>query len=248
VEEGRGKRRRQDKSSRIVYNVEYRVYNHEPYSMKRCIIIFFLLLSIKTTYGQKSDELLNVHVKKHISDLNTKGIDTVCIYQAYCVGCLYRWENEEDECEFEGIFISTYIFWIENGHSFMTKKDNCFDYSTQKIQNDSIWQFFFRNRDTIVKEEIKMPQFIEVKEGKEKIYSSSISHSRFQQIQIIVGRDTIINKELDDYHFSKEVGTLHQKNINYDYNINSQLKNFQLLISRSIKSATQKQKLIKTRR
>ena len=205
--------------------------------------MFFLY---NTVVGQNSAEHLDTIVKNYINELNSTGIDTVCIYKDYCVGCIYFSKKKEDKCDADGFYVPTYIFWLDKGQTFMTLKDNCFDYSTLKIDNDSIWQFFSAKRDIIKKEEIKMPQYIEIKNGKEETYSSSVDHSRHQDIQMIIGQNIIIDKDLDDYYFSKEIEE--QKNINYEYNINSCLKKFQLLISNTIKTATQKQKLQKTRR
>jgi hypothetical protein len=217
-------------------------------AIRNLAILSVLFFSFGTMSGQTSSEDVHALVKKYVRGLNAKGIDTVCIYEDFCIGCLYMWKKDEDKCNFKGLFIPTYIFWSDKGQSFMTRKDNCFDYSTVKIENDSLWHFFFTNRATIEKENIKMPQYVVVENGKENVYVSSIDHSTHQGIQILLREDTLINKDLDEYYFSKEIGHEGKININYDYNVNSRLKNFQLLIARTIDTAAQKQKLNKTRR
>jgi hypothetical protein len=129
----------------------------------------------------------------------------------------------------------------------MTKKDNCFDYSTVKVETDSLWQFFIVIVTQSKKRKLKCHSILKTKMEAE-IYASSIDHSRHQGIQMLIRRDTTINKDIDDYYFSREVGFKQHKNINYDYNINSYLKNLQLIISRMISVINRKSKLTKTRR
>jgi hypothetical protein len=217
-------------------------------TLSRLTILFILIASFKIASGQTASEYLDTLVNNYVIELKTKNIDTICIYQDYCVGCLYTWKKDEDKCNFTGLFIPTYIFWADKGQTFMTKRDNCFDYSVIKVSNDSIWTFFFTNQDTIRKEEIKIPQYIEIKNGKEEVYSSTIDHSYHQAIKVIVRQDILIDKDIDNYYLTKEVGFRGQKNINYDYNINSYLKHVQLLIDRTIKTTLKKSKLTKKRR
>jgi len=217
-------------------------------TLSKLTIITFLLFCCRTVQGQTSSERLDTIVASFLDELRVKGVDTFCVYQDYCVGCDYNWKSSDDRCGFEGLFIPTYIFWLGNGQTYMTKKDNCFDYSVIKVDSDSIWQLFFTNRHIIEREEIKMPQYVEVKNGKTETYSSSIDHSWHQGIQVIIGNDTIINKNLDEYYFSKEVGNAKRKNINYEYNVNSFLNRLQALISRTIKDSIRREKLQKARR
>ncbi|MCO5287550.1 MAG: hypothetical protein M9898_14145 [Chitinophagaceae bacterium] len=214
----------------------------------RLTFLFTLFVSVNVANGQTSSDYLDTLVNNYTTDLRNKNIDTICIYQDYCVGCLYKWKKVKDRCNFSGLYIPTYIFWTDRGQTYMTKKDNCFDYSIIKIPSDSIWTYFFKNQDGIKNEELKIPQYIEMKNGKEEVYSSTIDHSRHQRLKLIVGQDTLIDKDLDDYYLTKQIGINGQTNLNYDYNINSQLKNFQLLIERTIKMTTKLNPLKKTRR
>ena len=200
------------------------------------------------TKGQTSNDYLDTLVNEYVSELRSKSIDTICIYEDYCVGCLYMWKKSEDKCDFKGLFVPTYIFWTDKGQTYMTKKDNCFNYSVIKVPNDSIWTYFFENRDTIRTNELKVPQYFEMKNGKQELFSSSVNHSTHQGIKIIVEQNTIIDKDLDDYYLSEEVGFAEHENINYEYNLNSHLKKFQLLIHRTIESAIKVNPLTKTRR
>jgi len=209
--------------------------------------ILLLTLIFSSTKAQNSSEMLDTIVKEFVQQLADKKIDTVCVYQKYCVGYITTWKNEEDKCNAGGLLVSTYIVWLDKGQTFMTKKDNCFDYSTIQFTNEAFWNFYFTNQDTIAKEEIKMPQYIEIVKGKEQTYYSSIDHSCHQEIKVFT-KTLQIDKDLDEYNFEKEIGSAKNKNINYDYNINSFLKKFQTQIEQTITNETKLNRLIKTRR
>jgi hypothetical protein len=206
------------------------------------------LVFISRVSAQNSSEHLDTVVRTFIKSLNSKGIDTVLIYQDYCVGCVHSFKPGEDICVFKGFFIPTYILWLDNGQTYMTKKDNCFDYSIISIRTDSVWRFLFSNKKSLDTEEIKIPQYIVITNGKEKIYSTFIDHSAHEGIALTVGIDTIINRDLDEYYFSELIASGDQKNINYSHNMNSSLKRFQLVISETIQTAIHTQQLQKFRR
>ena len=210
-------------------------------------ILLSLTLAFGSTKAQNTSERLDSLVKKFVQQLADKKIDTVCIYEKYCVGYTTSWKNEEDKCYTGGLLVSTYIIWLDKGQSIMTKKDNCFDYSTIQFTDEDFWDFYFINKDTLAKEEIKMPEFIEVVNGKQQTYSSIIDHSCHQTIKLFL-KQLQIDKDLDEYYFEKEIGSAKSKNINYDYNINSFLKKLQTKIEQTIKNETTIQRLTKTRR
>jgi hypothetical protein len=76
----------------------------------RLIVISLLLFSFKHSNGQNSKEHLDSIVNSFVNSLNAKGIDTVCLYQDYCVVGFIYVEKDEDKCNFEGLFMPTYIF------------------------------------------------------------------------------------------------------------------------------------------
>lgn len=208
----------------------------------------FLLIVYHTSYSQTSSGDLDTLINEFVNEKRLKGVDTFFVYQDYCVGCSYRWNSKDDKCNFEGLCIPTFVIWCENGQTYMTKKDNCFDFPVLKVEHDSLWRFYFANRKVLEKEEIRIPQYVGVKDGKEYIYSSTINHSIHYDIKIIIGQDTTINQDLDEYYFTKEIGIEQHRNINYEHNINSLTKKLQELIERTITSTTQGPKWTKVRR
>lgn len=220
--------------------------------MRIFLLILFTIsfIPFRTIYGQGVSGDINTGIEIYVNELKNKNIDTVCIYSDYCAGCIDTSKKEDRACEFEGLFVSTYIFWLDKGKTFMAKKDNCFNYSAIEIPTDSIWTFCFENQDSINQEKLKPVQNIELKNGEPVMAFSSIDHSRHEIINIIIGNDTVINKDLNDYNFAEYTGFIQQKdrNINYNYNINSRIKELQLLIERIIRRTTKANPLTKTRR
>ncbi len=215
-------------------------------SLKWTILILFQLYTLNT-FGQTTDEQVDSLVEIYVSQLQKKGIDTICTYKEFTLGGRYGFKNAKDICDDYAWQTPTYIIWLDNGVTFMTKKDNCFDYSTITLSNTRFWKYYFSNNDTINNQELKQPQFVVIKNGEKQITLCSRTHSNYQKIRMIVGRN-FNDKHFDDYYFSKKIGTEQNKNINYNYNINTPLKKLQLKLKHTIKIATQKQSFTKTKR
>lgn len=194
--------------------------------------------------GNEVDSLTN----KFLLTLKAKNIDTVCIYKSYCIGYTFKMKNE-DECDYKDLlFPPIYILWLDNGKTFMTKIDNCFDYSIIELPKNNFWKFYCRNEDTIKKENIKAPEFKVIVNGKETIRSSLVNHSCHEKIKIIINQSTTIDKDLDEYFFEKKVGINNEKNINYEYNVNSFLNKLTDLIRLTIKDVAKNPKFVKSKR
>jgi len=197
--------------------------------------------------GQISQYKLDSIVQKYTQNLHTKGIDTFCIYSEYCIGCLLHHPKGNNLCLENYSSLPTYIFWKDNGKTFITRKDICFDYSTQIITNDSFWNYFISNKSKIKKEELKLPQYIENINGKKEIQSININHSIYFQITMKINSESVV-KKINSFYLTEELGIKGEKNINYDYNTHSNLHNLHLLLQGIIKQESIKKKFIKTLR
>ena len=206
----------------------------------------FQLIGLATV-AQLTQPQLDSVVKKFTQDLNKKGVDTVCIYEEYCIGCLFYSSKGENFCLEKISFLPTYIFWKQKGKTFVTKKDACFDYSTQSIPNDSFWDYYFTNKEKIKKEELKTPGYIEIVNGKEKVHSIDIDHSVFFRI-ILNTRNETLTKDINSFYFTKELGANEEKNINYDYNMATSLNVLHSIFQKIIKQDLIKKKFIETMR
>ena len=213
---------------------------------KSIFLILFLIFSI-SAFGQLTQPQLDSLVKKYTQNLRKSGVDTLCVYEEYCIGCLFYSNENKNMCLEKISFLPTYIFWKQHGKTFMTKKDACFEYSVKNISNDVFWYYYLKNRDKIKKEELKAPQYKEIINGKEKIHSIDVDHSVYFRIMLNMGKDSV-TKDINNFYFTKELGVNGEKNINYDYNMLTLLNNLHLVLQKTIKAETAKKRLIATLR
>jgi hypothetical protein len=211
--------------------------------MKQILIIVILALLRQMVFAQHPDRAINDRINYQIKALQKDGVDTLCIYQEYCVGCEVLWKNKNDRCDYQGYYISADIYWKKNGLTYMTAKNNCFDYSTATIAADSLWAFYFNNINEIRSEIIKGSQYKETENGTTKIFYSSIDHSSRENITMIVHGDTV-EKDFNDFDFEKTLDIAGRNpNINYEYNQNTKSKKLQLLLN-SLTKEISKRKLL----
>jgi hypothetical protein len=182
---------------------------------KRSLIIFIILTSI-SSFGQQSAD-------KFLIELRQQKIDTICQFDDYSVG-YYRVFNENDKkdyCDFE----PTYIFWKDNGKTFLTKKDSCFEYLIIEVEADKIWRIYFDNKKLIQNEKVKEFQFIEMQNGKKNIQTIIIDHSHHQNFKFII-KNEIVEKKFDDFDIQNSNEDRNERliNINYEHNLNLKSK------------------------
>jgi hypothetical protein len=197
--------------------------------------------------GQVSQQQLDSIVKKYTQNLRANGIDTLCIYNEYCIGCLFQLVKGTNLCTENFSSLPTYIFWKDKGKTFVTRKDICFDYSTQMIAADTFWHYYLANRSKIIQEELKAPQYVEIVNGKNKMRSLDIDHSIYFQISLQTGKDALI-KTINSFYFTKELGPTGELNVNYEYNMNTSLNSLHTIFQRIIKQESVRKKFIRTLR
>lgn len=213
---------------------------------KLIFIALFQVLSL-SVFGQLSQPQLDSVVNRYVQDLQKKGVDTCCIYNEYCIGCFFQPINGTDLCTENFSSLPTYIFWKEKGKTFVTRKDICFDYSTQIIPAESFWNHYFSNKDKIKKEELNIPQYIEMVNGKKKIRSIEIEHSIFFRITMNAGKESV-TKNINSFYFTKELGVNGELNINYESNMIKELSNMHMNLQKIIKNDSVKKKFTRTLR
>ena len=188
--------------------------------MSKIILKAFVFLTSISIYSQNLNE-------KFLIELKQKKVDIICLYEDYSIGNaqFIDTDNEKDYCEFEFEDIPTFIFWNKNGKTFLTKTDNCFEYSIIEIDADKIWKSYFENKKTIQIEKIKNFQYVEIKNGKKTILTSMVDHSHHQNFKIIE-KDKLTEKRFDDFDLQKfeEFSNEKEININYKHNINLKSK------------------------
>ena len=122
--------------------------------MNKLITLTLLQVFSISVSAQLTQPQLDSLVITYTQNLHKKGIDTVIIYNEYCIGCLFHPATGSNLCAEKFSSLPTYIFWREKGKTFVTRKDICFDYTIQLIKADKFWNYYFNNRDKIKKEKI----------------------------------------------------------------------------------------------
>ena len=207
---------------------------------------FFQVLSI-LAFGQVSQPQLDSIVKKYAQNLRANKIDTLCIYNEYCIGCLFQLVSGTNLCTENFSSLPTYIFWKDMGKTFVTRKDRCFDYSTQIITDDTFWHYYFANRNKIKKEELKTPQYVEMVNGKKETRTLDIDNSIYFRITVQTGND-FVTKDINSFFFTKELGPTGEMNINYEYNMHTSLNGLHSIFQSIIKKESVRKKFIRTMR
>lgn len=213
---------------------------------KFILISLFQFFSI-SAYAQLTQTQLDSLVKVFTTVLKQRAVDTICVYKQYCIGCLFQASKGSNLCAENYASLPTYIFWKEKGKTFVTRKDICFDYSTQLLPSDSIWYFYFNNQEKIKKESLKIPQYAEIVNGKKIIQTVKIDHSIFFHITVSTLAGSI-TKEINSFYLTRELGINEVLNINYEYNNSTGLNNLHQIIQRIIKHDSVKQKFVRTLR
>ncbi|MDR0834813.1 MAG: hypothetical protein LBN93_11660 [Candidatus Symbiothrix sp.] len=176
----------------------------------------FTLLLCPISYGQSnSHEHLDTLVINYVKDLQSQNIDTICIYKDYCIGCVNPINEDVNRCAYSSIFVPTHIIWLKQGKTFLSKKDNCFDYSTIEIDSTALWKIFFQNEQRIKKEKVKSFEYIVYENKKKKVYGISIDHSEHRDFEMIVN-DNVVVMKFDDFDLKKQSNG--EYNINYRHN------------------------------
>jgi hypothetical protein len=190
--------------------------------LNRITIITFLIITLNGFSQSNSINKLDSITESYIAKLREKRIDTIAVYSTYATGVApvtYATEDEmKDLCSAEyGILKSVYIFWKFNNQTFITKKDNCFDYKIIEIDAENLWIDYFKNVKTISNEKAKGFQ---VGNG-----FLMVDHSEYYSFKFITGKK-VTTQNFDAFNFlpEEEYTKNPRKNLNYEFNQNLKSK------------------------
>ncbi|MFV8268788.1 hypothetical protein ACNQGP_02490 [Flavobacterium sp. GT2N3] len=218
----------------------------------KVIILVFLFVSFIGNSQNISNDNLDKLVSNFIKKLVEKKIDTVCIYESYCVGCdiTFDFSNLNDKekqelCRDELINQPVFVFWKEKGKTFITKINNCYEYSEIEGFEDDFWVIYFENINIIEKEKIKNFQYKFYRNGK-KTYSSIFrDHSDYQSFKFILN-NKIVAKYFDNFKLENATDNFDKKRYNMNYTHNNSLISKKIIdiLEKNIRSIKESQYLI----
>ena len=191
---------------------------------KKFIIV--LLMICNSIYSQdNSIEHLNNLVINFTKKLSEQKIDTICVYEEYSTGSSLLVSVEDAEvaepiCDSKGTYIPTYILWKQFDKTYLTKMDNCFDFSIETIDGKELWAEILKSKNDLEKEMVKPFEYWSEENGKTVKYTKAMVHSHFQNFRLTIGKE-IIEQNFDNYTLQekdKEYESEINHNINYKYN------------------------------
>ncbi|WP_409417232.1 hypothetical protein [Flavobacterium sp. PS2] len=195
-------------------------------------IFVFSILFITIIANAQTDKEYDIDqlTSDFIKDLQSKKIDTICVYENYCVGCELTYDTSkifgEETCTDELKYQPAYVFWKEKGITFLTKINTCFQYSGSIVSKNNFWDIYFSNKDLIQKEVIKPFEYKILSNKNKQTSTLKTSHSCFQVFKMMNKNGTTI-KVFDHFKLKKINDTFSNKtlyNINYEHNINLKSK------------------------
>ncbi|MFD2940488.1 hypothetical protein [Flavobacterium notoginsengisoli] len=196
--------------------------------MPKRILFLFLLFTIYIVNAQtNSKATIDQLVSNYIKELQSRKIDTICVYESYCVGSIMTYDEplvgNKETCIDDLTNEPAYLFWKEKGKTFLTKINYCWEFSTVNIPKDDFWQIYFSN-DKTIKEEIIKPYEYETYENSKKVrYRKLVDHSCHHNFRLLL-KGKIIEKRFDDFALQKKDQYSQESNINYEHNINLKSK------------------------
>lgn len=197
---------------------------------KRILLLFLFCVTFIGNAQSYSEGKIDDLVSNYIKKLRSQKIDTICVYENYCVGCERTYNSskiyDEETCYDELKNEPAYIFWKEKGKTFFTKINTCFEYPGIIISKDDFWDIYFSNKILIQKEVVK-PFEYKISSNKNNETATLRSLHSTYQIFKMTNKDNTIIKNFDHFKLRKTNEAFSNKtvnNINYEHNINLKSK------------------------
>lgn len=176
---------------------------------KRILFLFIFHLMFFANAQTNSKITIESLVSNYVKELQSQKINTICVYESYCVGYEMTYDEPINGTKETCIDYLTnkpvYVFWKEDGKTFLTKINYCWEFSKIEVLKDDFWTIYFSNKDIINKEQIKKFAYVD--------------HSCHNDFKFLI-KNKIIEKHFDDFDLLKE----YNSNINTNYNHNINLK------------------------
>jgi hypothetical protein len=190
--------------------------------MKYLLFLSFILFFKAKTYGQDSLSDPNAKIAIKIAEFKKKGISKYLYYYMQCSGEILT-RYSPDSCIAGG---EKYLIWKEEDKSYKQRFDRCRDYEAQVVSN-KIFDIIDRRYKDLKKDSIKYPQYYDMVNGKQELFTVHVDHSCVSFIRIYWGTE-ILEKRVDD--FATNTKDLHGRvNINYMLNRHTALYKLYLL-------------------
>ncbi|HLP51318.1 MAG TPA: hypothetical protein VK154_10570 [Chitinophagales bacterium] len=193
--------------------------------MKSLLFIFaisFNTYCFNTRAQHTSPYYLDSLVNDFATNLKNQGVDTICIFEDYWTTGQPFVVDEKDWCYTKHTYIPVYVLWRQAGKSYLSKKDNCFDYSTTEVRAEAIWKYYFDNREAIKPEKSKPFQLSSTVNGKLSLTTITDDHTGHRNVKVITATDTV-KKYFDTFQLQATAKNGNQTEVNINYGHNQKL-------------------------
>jgi hypothetical protein len=183
--------------------------------LKKLSLVFLSLLSFKA-HAQYQKSALELQTDSVVAALHNQRVDTICITESYCVGCVGSRIKDDSPCATKGMLSPTHIFWKKGSATFASYLDNCSKRETVEINESAFWKYLLKNQQRIATEKIR--HFTVNDNGKlERIHRN---HGMKYSYTFFIGKDTI-NQYFDSFDLVRKVEFGDSKARNFYYKTNN---------------------------
>ena len=190
-------------------------------NLKKYSLVLFFFISFHCN-AQYQKPLLDIQVDSLIAALHEQGMDTICIYQRYCVGCRGSYIREDSPCASKVTLKPTYIFWKSRAKTYAAFRDNCTRAAPVLISKNDFWDYLIKHKDEIKKGEIKAFTVVDKKVDNGEPQSWRRDHGMHYGYVFYMRTDTV-SQYIDafDVQREKKFQKKTSKNVHYNQNTSS---------------------------
>lgn len=192
-------------------------------------IIFFLCMMSSVALQAQNDK---GHVKNLTDEftqkLQERGIRDYSVSQHFCSGRIEMFKIDGKVCTSKDTYIEVYVLWKEDGQSFLKKIDNCGLFHSVILPDNSLYDFFQTNSGVMMTERVKNYR-------SENYTGTPQSRKNTQPCFRSIHLDDD-GKSYGTYFNLFDIGNSSDsgKNLNYEYNQQLKIVQFDALLSEEI--------------
>ncbi len=207
-------------------------------------IFIFLIIFSNLTFGQDSKDKTESYIKKFRKELKKKDVDDFFVVKhiQYGVAKLSNL-NVKDYCDKNQVHYRIYVFWKENNDYWLKVFDNCGGFTSIKLRNEKIVDFYVENLEKIKLDEVERYKLKpdSIVNGKKYSFHSTQSHSPLRYFWFY--KDSVkFKKFIDKYDLTTREQT---PNINYEKNNNLALVKLNNLCEKIIEEYVKTEELVR---
>ncbi len=141
--------------------------------------------------AQYKKDSLELQVDSLTTALRRQGVDTICVYRSYCVGCRGGRIADNSPCAPKGFLIPTYIFWKSHARTCVAYRDNCTRRATVGVSKNLFWDYLTNHKAEIKKGEIKAFTVVDKKVDNGMPHSWTRDHGMHYSYVFYIQNDTV---------------------------------------------------------